>query len=192
MNLNKCIMIYGLKNWKAISYDLENNFGIKRTPKQCRDRWCNYLKIERFSSIFTNEEKNLIFKNFFEIGSKWSVLSGIIQTKSENQIKNFINSTIRRNIRKFNKGKNYEDRINFCSIDILNISELKEILIADKEVNINLLSSKILSEESKKKIQKMRTENMNRSSESNFLVEELDNILEGLLNHTSLIVNHNI
>ena len=180
--LKKQITVYGLKNWKVISQDLLNNFGIKRTPKQCRDRWCNYLKIEEFSPIFTENEKNMIFKNFFEIGSKWSVLSEIIKTKSENQIKNFINSTVRRNIRKFNKGKNFEDRINFSSIDILSITELKEILIADKDASIEYLSSKCLNEESKQKIEKMRIENSNKSLESNFLIGELDNILEELLN----------
>ena len=183
MILKKCIITYGSKSWKVISQDIQNRFGIKRTPKQCRDRWCNYLKIEEFSTLFTEDEKNLIFKKFFEIGSKWSVLSEIIQTKSENQIKNFINSTVRRNIRKFNKGKNYEDRINCQSIDMLNVNELKEILTVDKEVSIEFFSSKNLSEGSKKKIEKMRIENLKRSLESNFLVGELDNILENLLNH---------
>ena len=183
--MKKQITVFGSKNWKVVSTYLKNDFGINRTPKQCRDRWCNYLKIEEFSSLFTEDEKKIIFKKFFEIGSKWSVLSEIIRTKSENQIKNFINSTIRRNIRKFNKGKSYEERINCSSIDILNITELKEILTADKGVSINLFSSKILSEESKQKIENMRIENLNRSSESNFLVGELDNILESLLNHPS-------
>ena len=140
------------------------------------------MKIEGFSSLFTEDEKNIIFKNYFEIGPKWSVLSGILQTKSENQIKNFINSTIRRNIRKFNKGKNYEDRINCSSINILKIRELKDILTADKKVSTYLISSKCLSDESKQKIEKMRIENVNRSSEPCCLVGELDNILECLLN----------
>ena len=180
--MKKQITVFGSKNWKVVSTYLKNDFGINRTPKQCRDRWCNYLKIEEFSSLFTEDEKKIIFKKFFEIGSKWSVLSEIIKTKSENQIKNFINSTVRRNIRKFNKGKNFEDRINFSSIDILSITELKEILIADKDASIEYLSSKCLNEESKQKIEKMRIENSNKSLESNFLIGELDNILEELLN----------
>ena len=160
---------------------MKTNFGISRTPKQCRDRWSNFLKIDRFSSFFTQEEKDLALRNFFEIGCKWSVLSEILQTKSENQIKNFFNSTLRRNIRRFNKGKIYEERINFTSLEILKINELKEILTADKDKSISWFNSKFISQESKEIIEKMKIESLSRSSQKDSLVEELDNILDSLL-----------
>ena len=183
--LKRSIIIFGSKSWKKISIDLKANYGIDRSPKQCRDRWCNYLRIERFCSFFTEEEKILIFKHFFEIGCKWSVLSEIIQTKSENQIKNFFNSTIRRNVRKFNKGKDHQDRIHFCSLEILKIDELKEILIADKQISINWFNSKFISEDSKQMIEKIRIENVKKTQITDFLVNELDNVLDSLLNNSS-------
>ena len=181
--LKNSIIVFGSKSWKTVSVDLKNNFGVDRTPKQCRDRWCNYLKIDRFSSFFTEDEKNLIFKHFFEIGCKWSILSEIIQTKSENQIKNFLNSTIRRNIRKFNKGKIYQERINFSSLEILKINELKEILSADKQISISWFNSQFISQESKLIIEKLRMESLNKSFVKDFLVGELDMVLDSLLNN---------
>ena len=75
-------------SWSSISKRFKEVSGVSRSAKQCRDRWTNCLRIEKYNYIFTDQEKKSIFKNFRKLGSKWSVLSAIIQSKSENQIKN--------------------------------------------------------------------------------------------------------
>ena len=122
--LRQVVESCGLSNWKNVSSELQSLFDLNRTPKQCRDRWCNYTKFKRFSPKFSRSETKLVFELFFENGCKWSYISNIISSKSENQIKNFINSTLRRNIRRYNKGKHPDDKIPIISLRLYNILKL--------------------------------------------------------------------
>ena len=90
---------------------------------------------------------------------------------------------MRRNIRKFNKGKMYQERINYFSLEILKINELTEILSVGKKLNIGWFNSKFISQESKQLIEKMRIENTNKLFVTDFLVGELDMVLDSLLNN---------
>ena len=179
--MKETVNSYGSKNWKNVSKVLKENFGIIQSPKQCRDRWSNYLKIENYSSSFTSQEKNSIFKYFLELGCKWSVLSSIIKTKSENQIKNFLNSTIRRNVRKFDKYRADEEKINCNSLNLLKIVELQKILTAEKTKSFDWFKQQNLSQDTKRQIEMIRAECSREVLETNLLEKELDNILDSLL-----------
>lgn len=125
------VQIYGLKKWKFISSELKNKFDLIRTSKQCRDRWFNNLKIKSESGL-PPEDVSLLFKLIEIHGSKWSKLSEIITYKTENQLKNFVYATIRRNIRRFNKVRSENDQIKFTSLKLLSIPEVRNVLIAPK------------------------------------------------------------
>ena len=173
--------IHGFQNWKTISKVFKEDFDLVRSPKQCRDRWTNCLRIEKYNYIFTDQEKKSIFKNFRKLGSKWSVLSAIIQSKSENQIKNFLNSTIRRNLRKFNKSKGEEEQIKICSLDLLKIDELQRILEADKSRSLKWFKEQTISIEARKEIEIIQSKTIEKKVETSPLIKELDCILDKLL-----------
>ena len=175
------VKTHGCQNWKTVSKVLSEEFDLVRSAKQCRDRWTNFLRIEKYSNFFTDQEKISIFTNFRKLGSKWSVLSAIIQSKSENQIKNFLNSTIRRNLRKFNKGKADEEQIKFCSLDLLEIVELQNILEANKSKSLKWFEEQTISNEARKEIEIIQSKSIEQKIETSPLIKELDCILDKLL-----------
>ena len=181
MILKEAVKSHGSKEWTKVSKTLRQDFSLIRSPKQCRDRWSNYLKIEGYSPSFTSLEKDSIFKNFFQRGCKWSVLAEIIQTKSENQIKNFLNSTVRRNVRKFDRYREDEDKIKCNSIKLLGITEIQKILCADTDKNIEWFKQFKLSDDAKKQIEVIRAECSKKVHSTNLLEIELDKILDSLL-----------
>ena len=66
---------------------------------------------------------------------------------SENDIKNFLNSTVRRNIRRFNKNRKQEEKIITNSLQLLNIDELKPLLMSEKSQKQIWYDSLVLSKE---------------------------------------------
>lgn len=74
---------YGTRSWSLISTYLEG-----RTPKQCRDRYSNYLFPGFFKGEWTNEEDCLLFKLYNEFGPKWSKIKKSFPDRSSNSIKN--------------------------------------------------------------------------------------------------------
>ncbi|OHS98920.1 Myb-like DNA-binding domain containing protein [Tritrichomonas foetus] len=77
------VKVYGTKNWMIVASFLEG-----RTPKQCRDRYSNYL-IPGFSQCeWSHEEDQLLTKLYFENGPKWSLLKKFLVGRSSNSIKN--------------------------------------------------------------------------------------------------------
>lgn len=131
---------------------LSSTYNLHRKPKQCRDRWYNNLKNGSNSRSFTNSELKKVLNLYYEIGPKWSKISKKLGTKTENQIKNYINAMVRRNIRRFNKGKFESEKIKVNSLDLLHITELKEILLAKKSKDKKWFSDISLSTDTYKKI----------------------------------------
>lgn len=123
---------HGTRCWKKLADKLLKKIRVSRTSKQCRDRWINKLKVGPSSNQIPFNEKNKVIKLVLTIGPLWSRLSTELGTMTENQIKNFINSSLRRNIRRFNKNRPCQDKINTNSLELLNIPELQKILLLDR------------------------------------------------------------
>ena len=60
----------------------------KRTAKQCRDRYNNYLKEGVKTTKWTPEEDKLLNELYEKLGPKWVQMSKLIEGRSENDIKN--------------------------------------------------------------------------------------------------------
>lgn len=74
---------YGTNNWPLVS-----TFIHGRTPKQCRDRYFNYLMPGIFHGEWTKEEDEMLMKLYKEYGSKWTIIQNYIPNRSSNSIKN--------------------------------------------------------------------------------------------------------
>ncbi|KAF8678608.1 hypothetical protein HU200_046226 [Digitaria exilis] len=79
-------------NWIA----LPQKAGLRRCGKSCRLRWLNYLRPELRHGGFTDEEDNLILSLYGEMGSKWSVIASRLAGRTDNDVKNYWNTKLKK------------------------------------------------------------------------------------------------
>ncbi|OHT14328.1 r2r3-MYB transcription factor [Tritrichomonas foetus] len=81
--LKRLVDTVGAGNWSEIAKRIPG-----RTPKQCRDRYVNYLKSNLQFQTWTTEDDELLIKLFHQHGARWATIAQIMKTRSENEIKN--------------------------------------------------------------------------------------------------------
>jgi hypothetical protein len=59
-----------------------------RNPRQCRERWNNYVNPELRKDPFTPEEDRLLEMKYAELGPKWNKISKFFFKRSDNSIRN--------------------------------------------------------------------------------------------------------
>jgi len=69
-----------------------------RCGKSCRLRWINYLRPDLKRGNFSEEEDEFIIKLHSIIGNKWSVIAARLPGRTDNEIKNYWNSHIKRKL----------------------------------------------------------------------------------------------
>ena len=89
IHLKRIVQIFGPKNWRLISSMIPN-----KTPRQCRDRYTNYLAPGFIHSDWTNEEDKLLAQKYNEFGPKWSKIQQFFPFRTSNSIKNRYKYTI--------------------------------------------------------------------------------------------------
>nr|XP_010910804.1 myb-related protein 308 [Elaeis guineensis] len=72
--------------------------GLLRCGKSCRLRWINYLRPDLKRGNFTEEEDELIIKLHGMLGNKWSLIAGRLPGRTDNEIKNYWNTHIKRKL----------------------------------------------------------------------------------------------
>nr|QOV09160.1 MYB protein [Forsythia suspensa] len=90
------IRAHGEGCWRS----LPKAAGLLRCGKSCRLRWINYLRPDLKRGNFTEEEDELIIKLHSLLGNKWSLIAGRLPGRTDNEIKNYWNSWIKKKIRK--------------------------------------------------------------------------------------------
>ncbi|CAG9313613.1 unnamed protein product [Blepharisma stoltei] len=85
------------KKWGFIAKEinLRVHKGLKvRTGKQCKERWNNHLDPNVNKGPWSNEEDLQLLELYKAYGNKWSKISQILKTRTENSIKNRLKSLI--------------------------------------------------------------------------------------------------
>mmetsp|Transcript_15074 Transcript_15074/g.23315 ORF Transcript_15074/g.23315 Transcript_15074/m.23315 type:complete len:197 (-) Transcript_15074:2641-3231(-) len=95
---------YGTKRWTFIAQQLTDMYKIGgRTGKQCRERWHNHLDPSIKKSPINDDEERIIFDAHKVYGNKWADIAKLLNGRSDNCIKNYYYSTLRKHIRRINK-----------------------------------------------------------------------------------------
>jgi transcription factor MYB, plant len=88
------IRAHGEGCWRA----LPKAAGLLRCGKSCRLRWINYLRPDLKRGNFTPDEDGLIVKLHALLGNKWSVIAARLPGRTDNEIKNYWNTHLRKKL----------------------------------------------------------------------------------------------
>ncbi|KAE8733220.1 Transcription factor MYB32 [Hibiscus syriacus] len=88
------IQKHGYGNWRT----LPKNAGLQRCGKSCRLRWTNYLRPDIKRGRFSLEEEETIIQLHSVLGNKWSAIAARLPGRTDNEIKNYWNTHIRKRL----------------------------------------------------------------------------------------------
>ncbi|KAI9071863.1 hypothetical protein K1719_037847 [Acacia pycnantha] len=81
-------------NWIA----LPQKAGLKRCGKSCRLRWLNYLRPNIKHGEFSDDEDRIICTLYANIGSRWSIIAAQLPGRTDNDIKNYWNTKLKKKL----------------------------------------------------------------------------------------------
>ncbi|KAI0527364.1 hypothetical protein KFK09_002964 [Dendrobium nobile] len=83
---------HGEGNWNAV----QKNIGLQRCGKSCRLRWANHLRPNLKKGSFSPEEEKIILQLHAQLGNKWARMATQLPGRTDNEIKNYWNTRIKR------------------------------------------------------------------------------------------------
>ncbi|KAK1280383.1 Transcription factor GAMYB [Acorus gramineus] len=83
---------YGDEKWN----DVSKLTGLLREGKSCRLRWLNQLRPGLRKDPITEEEERQIIELHFTMGSKWAQMARLLPGRTDNELKNYWNTRIKR------------------------------------------------------------------------------------------------
>ncbi|ONK63024.1 uncharacterized protein A4U43_C07F10610 [Asparagus officinalis] len=86
---------YGHGCWSSVP----KQAGLQRCGKSCRLRWINYLRPDLKRGTFSQEEEDLIIELHATLGNRWSQIAAQLPGRTDNEIKNFWNSSIKKRLK---------------------------------------------------------------------------------------------
>ncbi|GAA0153503.1 hypothetical protein LIER_11723 [Lithospermum erythrorhizon] len=93
------LMKYMLINGQGCWSDIARNAGLLRCGKSCRLRWINYLRPDLKRGAFSPQEEQLIIHLHSILGNRWSQIAARMPGRTDNEIKNFWNSTVKKRLK---------------------------------------------------------------------------------------------
>ncbi|PIN00860.1 Transcription factor, Myb superfamily [Handroanthus impetiginosus] len=93
------LMNYMMTNGQGCWSDVARNAGLQRCGKSCRLRWINYLRPDLKRGAFSPQEEELIIHLHSLLGNRWSQIATRLPGRTDNEIKNFWNSTIKKRLK---------------------------------------------------------------------------------------------
>lgn len=81
--LKQLVNQFGINNWNQISSNMAH-----RNPRQCKERWFNYLSPLIRKSPWSTDEDELLERKVKEIGPKWVKIAKFFPMRTDIQLKN--------------------------------------------------------------------------------------------------------
>nr|XP_011466254.1 PREDICTED: myb-related protein Hv1 isoform X2 [Fragaria vesca subsp. vesca] len=91
-----CVSKHGVGNWTVVP----KKAGLNRCGKSCRLRWTNYLRPDLKHDTFTPEEEEHIINLHKAIGSRWSLIAKQLPGRTDNDVKNYWNTKLKKKLSK--------------------------------------------------------------------------------------------
>lgn len=88
------IQTHGEGCWRS----LPKFAGLLRCGKSCRLRWINYLRPDLKRGNFGQDEEDLIIKLHALLGNRWSLIAGRLPGRTDNEVKNYWNSHLKKKL----------------------------------------------------------------------------------------------
>lgn len=98
------IQEHGPGNWRAVP----SNTGLLRCSKSCRLRWTNYLRPGIKRGNFTQHEEKMIIHLQALLGNRWAAIASYLPQRTDNDIKNYWNTHLRKKLGKIEGGHDHE------------------------------------------------------------------------------------
>uniref|UniRef100_A0A803QZJ4 Uncharacterized protein n=1 Tax=Cannabis sativa TaxID=3483 RepID=A0A803QZJ4_CANSA len=99
------VQLMGEKRWDALA----KASGLRRSGKSCRLRWLNYLRPNLKHDQISAEEENIIIQLHERWGNKWSKIARILPGRTDNEIKNYWRTYLRKKLAQNQEEKGKED-----------------------------------------------------------------------------------
>ncbi|KAK4492036.1 hypothetical protein RD792_002826 [Penstemon davidsonii] len=96
------VNLFGDRRWDFIA----KVSGLKRTGKSCRLRWVNYLHPGLKRGKMTPHEERLVLELHSKWGNRWSRIARKLPGRTDNEIKNYWRTHMRKKAQERKKAKN--------------------------------------------------------------------------------------
>ncbi|GER45441.1 myb domain protein 27 [Striga asiatica] len=90
--LAAAVAVLGNRRWDALA----KSSGLRRSGKSCRLRWLNYLRPNLKHGNISHEEEKIISELHEKWGNKWSKIARRLPGRTDNEIKNYWRSHLRK------------------------------------------------------------------------------------------------
>ncbi|CAA7049542.1 unnamed protein product [Microthlaspi erraticum] len=90
--LTEYVKKHGEGNWNAV----QKNSGLLRCGKSCRLRWANHLRPNLKKGSFSPDEEKIIIELHAKMGNKWARMASQLPGRTDNEIKNYWNTRMKR------------------------------------------------------------------------------------------------
>ncbi|XP_071912317.1 transcription factor GAMYB isoform X1 [Coffea arabica] len=151
---------HGEGNWNAV----QKHSGLARCGKSCRLRWANHLRPDLKKGAFTPEEERRIIELHAKMGNKWARMAAELPGRTDNEIKNYWNTRIKRRqraglpiyppdicLQALSESKQSENLSSFSSVETqhpdllpINSFEIPAVEFKNLELNHQLYPSPLL------------------------------------------------